>query len=195
MNSSAISLGNMLFHNILKTLVALDHLHDQVSLVDFDVLEDVLVELFVFAANSAIEMTVFDVAREDLGADAVLVVDDVLNGEGNTVLVDEIFDHAFYFGASFPLELDRGVSEKVFTLLVQILIGNTEVGLIFLVQESNVSIIIIYSIELPIAGSLLAPPGFGYQIFSFFFSESSQSDPLTLLLFEAEHELVSVIIV
>lgn len=94
-----MSLGDMLFDNILETLVGLDHLDDQVSLVDFDVLKDVMVELLRFAANSAVKMVVFDMALENLGANAVLVVNHMLDWKGDTILVDEIFDQTFDFGA------------------------------------------------------------------------------------------------
>lgn len=194
--SVGLSLGNVLFDDILETLVGLDHLDDQVSLVGFDVLEDVLAEYFVFAADSAVEMGVFDVALKHLGANAVLVVNHMLDRNGDSVLVDEIFDQTLHFRARSLLEFDWGVGEQVFTLLVQVVIGNTEFSLIFFVQKRDVSVVIIDSVELAVGSSgLLASSGFGDQEFSFFFGQSSQSDSLALFFFEAEHELVSIIIV
>lgn len=193
--SVGLSLGNVLFDHILETLVGLDHLDDQVSLVGFDVLEDVLAEDFVFAADSAVEMGVFDVALKHLGANAVLVVNHMLDRNGDSVLVDEIFDQTLHFRARSLLEFDWGVGEQVFTLLVQVVIGNTEFSLIFFVQKRDVSVVVIDSVELAVGSGLLASSGFGDQEFSFFFGQSSQSDSLALFFFEAEHELVSVIIV
>jgi hypothetical protein len=168
--SVAISLGNVLFDNILETLVGFDHLDDQVSLVDLDVLEDVLAEYFVFASDSAVKMGVLDVAHKNLGADAVLVINHMLDRNGDTILVDEIFDHALHFRARSFLEFDWGAGEKVFALLVQIVISNTEFSLIFFVQKRDVPIVIIDSIELPVGSGLHASSGISDQEFSFFFS-------------------------
>jgi len=195
LNSLTVTLGNMLLDNILKTLVGLDHLDNQVSLVDFDVLKNVLAEDFVFAGNSAVKISIFDVAHKNLGTNAVKVINHMLDRNGDSILVNEIFDQTLDFRAHFSLELDWGVGEKVFTLLVQVMIGNTELSLIFLVQLRDVPIVVINSVKLSVGSGLLASSGFGDQEFSFFFSKSSQSNSLTLFFFEAKHELVSIIIV
>lgn len=195
LKSLTVTLGDMLLDNILKTLVGLDHLHNQVSLVDFDVLKNVLAEDFVFAGNSAVKIRIFDMAHKNLGTNAVKVINHMLDRNGDSILVNEIFDQTLHFRAHFSLEFDWGVGEKVFTLLVQVMIGNTELSLIFLVQLRDVPIVIINSVKLSVGSGLLASSGFGDQEFSFFFSKSSQSDSLTLFIFEAKHELVSIIIV
>lgn len=187
----------MLFDNILKTLVGLDHLNNQISLVDFDVLKDVLAEDFIFAANFAVKIGVFDVAHKNLGADAVIVINHMLDRKGDSILVNEIFDHSLDFRTRFSLEFDWGVGEKLLTLLVQIMICNTDLSLILLVQKRDVSVVIIDSIKLSVGGglSLLASSGRGDQVLGFIFRKSSQSNSLALFFFEAKHELVSIIIV
>ena len=101
-----VSLGGVLLNDVLETLVGLHHLDDQVSLVDLDVLEDMLVEHFVFAGYLAVEVGVFDVDLQDLWANAVEVVYDVLDWDGDSVLEDELFDHSLDFRAGPLLESD-----------------------------------------------------------------------------------------
>lgn len=111
----------------LKTLLALDHLDDQLSLNSLVVLNDVGLKLLISSTDLGNDIISLLLKMDLVDTNQVKASLDMNDGDGNVQLIDQLFDLHIDFVVLSVVELDRWLVEKNMALLLDLGIRHSSV--------------------------------------------------------------------
>lgn len=115
-----------LLDNPLEALTALDHVADESALEVLAVSRHVVLESFVAATDAHRDLFVLLLDVEALRTNQIECIFDVNDGNGQDVLLHKFVDLLVELVGLAGHKLDRGIAEELFTLLIELGLGDAQ---------------------------------------------------------------------